>query len=127
MTYFRNKFDKEFLFLCNKQEPKGGSIRLDAPIKDFWVFRQRAGNTQPQTIQVIPLLLYNKIESDNKGDPQNGIQGDINVDDYMMICQNLSETTVTCSYDPYYQTEQSTDYICDFGVKNITGDLTNED
>lgn len=122
--YFRNKFNKEFLFLCDRQEPKGGEIRMDSTVKDFWIFRKRNSMGQPQTVEVIPLLLFNKLESDNKGNVSENIPADVNMEDYMMVCQDISDTTITCSYDPYYQTEQSTDFICEFGIKNITGDLS---
>lgn len=116
MTYFRNKFNREFLYLCNKQEPKGGSVRLDNKDHTFWVFRKRNTKYQPNTIHVIPLLLYNKIESTwNK---------DLNVEDYMMICDNRSDTTITCYYDDTVVSEQVEEQICDFGIKTITGDLS---
>lgn len=119
MAYFRNKFNKEFLFLCEKQEPKGGEIRLDDKNHTFWVFKKRNAPNQPKTIQVIPLLLYNKIESKNKKD--------INIEDYMMICQNKSDTIVKCEYDKNHRSEQSEDYICDFGITTVTGDLAGTD
>ncbi len=121
-VYFRNKFNKEFLYLCNEQ-PKGGSVRLDDKDHVFWVFRRRnliglpSGKSDycPKTVQVIPLLLFNKIRSSSNED--------LNVEDYMMICDDKSDTTITCWYDPNYVSAQSEDKICDFGVKNITGDL----
>ena len=119
MSYFRNKFNKEFLFLCQRQEPKGGSVRLDDKDHTFWVFRKRYTGNQPKTIQVIPLLLFNKIKSTNKQD--------INVEDYMMLCKNKSDTEVTCSYDPNYVAEDGEDYVCDFGITAVTGDLSGDE
>lgn len=116
MTYFRNKFNKEFLYLCNKQEPKGGSVRLDDSDHLFWIFRRRDTHSQPKSVQVIPLLLFNKIRSS---------KDDYNLEDYMMLCDDNSDTIVTCSYDPYYVSQQADDNkVCDFGIKNITGDLS---
>ena len=112
--YFRNKFNNEFLYLCNKQEPKGGTVRLDN-VNEFWIVDDY-GPEQPSTLHVIPLLLYNKITSSNDDDKK--------VEDYLMICQNKSDTIVTCEYDPNYFSEQTSEkHICDFGITNLTGDL----
>ena len=117
--YFGNKFDSEFLHLANAQEPKGGTIRLDAKDRSFWVFRNRVAYGQPQTIHVIPLLLFNQIESTNKDD--------LNVENYMMICQKHNDTSITCYYDENVRAGMDKLFECDLGITTITGDLEGED
>jgi len=125
--YFRNKFDPDFLRLCNEQEPKGGKIRLDSEYHTFWLFRRRNLNfpdkkkkNRPNTVHVIPLLLFDTIESTN-------ILEDKNVEDYMMICADKSDTTITCEYKGRGTSQQSEEHICTFGVEEITGDLSSNE
>lgn len=115
MTYFRNKFDPEFLALCNKQE-KGNTIPVSlATNDDFWVFRRRNGKHQPNTIQVLPLVMCNRLYSSNKDD--------LNVENRMLICHNRSDTKVWCEWDDVETNEEGQRFICTLGIRTITGDL----
>lgn len=116
MVYFRNKFNEEFLFLCNEQTPKGGSVRLDSDHPSFFKIVKNKGNpNQPDNVRVIPLLLFNKIRTNNAEDKI--------VEDYMALCEDKNDTVVTCSYDKNYTRLDKSDYICNLGITTITGDL----
>lgn len=116
MVYFRNKFDEEFLFLCNEQTPKGGSVRLDSDHPSFFNIVKNKGNpNQPDNVRVIPLLLFNKIRTNNAEDKI--------VEDYIALCEDKNDTVVTCSYDKNYTRLDKSDYICNLGITTITGDL----
>lgn len=118
MTYFRNKFNEEFLFLANNISPKGGEIQLNDDDPLFFKITPMNIDGQPHHISVIPLLLYNKLSSTNSDDH--------NVEDYMMLCKNKLDTHVYAEYDETYITKQETSYVCDMGVNVVTGDLTEE-
>lgn len=118
--YFRNKFNEEFLFLCEEQTPKGGSIRLDDKNASFFQIIKNKGNpSQPDNVRVIPLLLFNKLRTNNSNDKI--------VEDYMALCEDNNDTIVTCSYDPNYNGLNKSDYICNLGITTITGDLESWD
>lgn len=107
------------MYLCNKQEPKGGSVRLDSGDHTFWILRYRGTYNQPKTVHVIPLLLYNQLKSSNTND--------FNVENYMMICERKSDTKITCYYDSNVRSGPDKDYVCDIMDSNtITGDLDGE-
>ena len=112
--YFRNKFNEEFLYLCN-QQPKGGKLKLDDKNHIFWEVFQRKSYFRPGTLHVIPLLLFNTIKSSNPRD--------VNIEDFMMVCEDRGDTTIECLWDDNHVSEQALDFICDMGITNITGDL----
>ena len=116
--YFRNKFNKEFLYLCNNQEPKGGTVTLDDKDHIFWEFRRNGTKYQPKTVHVIPLLLYNTIESSNPNDE--------NIENFMMICEDKSTTEIKCYYDKNAVGGPDKVFVCDT-IPNLTGDLTGKD
>ena len=111
--YYRNKFDEEFLFLANEQ-PKGASIRLDQSSDFFQIIKQNNNTNKntPNTILVIPLILYNKIQSSN---PEDKI-----IDDYIAICKPLSDTKITATYDEEYNRSIGENT---YGTKLVTGDF----
>ncbi|RAP46457.1 MAG: hypothetical protein BZ136_07565 [Methanosphaera sp. rholeuAM74] len=112
--FFRNKFDDEFLFLADAQSPKGGSVNFNNRNYFFKFFENSGGSNQPDTVKVVPLLLFNRIHSSNVND--------LNVEDYMMICESKSDTVVSCEYDEDYVSSHD-DYVCDFGIHTLTGDF----
>ena len=117
MTYFRNKFDEEFLYLCNHQ-PKCEykKVRLDSVSHTFWMFKEFTHSRQAKTVHVIPLLLFNRIASTNPEDK--------NVDNYMMICKNISDTVVVCNWSDYERGGKSdSTQNCSYWIKEINGDL----
>ena len=111
--YYRNKFDEEFLFLANEQ-PKGASIRLDQSSEFFQIIKQNnnTNKTTPNSILVIPLILYNKIHSSNPNDKI--------IDDYLAICRPLADTQVTALYDEEYNRSIGENT---YGTKLVTGDF----
>ena len=112
MTYFRNKFDEEFLFLANEQ-PKGASTRLDSPDTDFFIIQNQSKvKTSPNTVRVIPLVLYNRIRSSN---PKDKI-----IEDYMALCRPVSDTRITCDYDEDYERKVQENK---YGIRTVTGDF----
>ncbi|RAP49427.1 MAG: hypothetical protein BZ138_07710 [Methanosphaera sp. rholeuAM270] len=117
--YFRNKFDDEFLFLCNQQEPKGGSIRLDNKDHAFWVFKKRDTRFQPDTVHVIPLLLHNKMTSTNFDD--------LNIENDLMICKNVGDTKITCTFEENLPSQMDEPFICQYDTIIKTGDLVGKD
>lgn len=114
MVYFRNKFNEEFLFLCNEQTPKGGTMRLDQNSLFFYTEYNKSNSNQPSFTKVIPLLLFNKIMTSNSNDHV--------IEDLMVLCENKNDTTVTCLYDENY-VKETDDYLCNFGITTATGDL----
>lgn len=118
MSYFRNKFNPEFLFLCNHQD-KGASVQLNEQDPLFFIFEKQDTNTQSKQIKVIPLVLYNKIITTN--------QNDKIIEDYIVLCEAKSDTTISVIYDKNYISESRNDYSCNLGITTITGDLAGSD
>lgn len=123
--YFRNKFDEDFLFLCNHQPKcKDEQITLSDVGHPFWIFRRFTNKRQAKTIHVIPLLLFNKIESSNDKDHGGN---DLNVDNYMMICENKGDTIITCNWvEEGKGGSKDSTRPCDGGIGVKTGDLSGE-
>lgn len=117
--YFRNKFNEEFLFLANNISPKGGSVRLDNNNPLYFIFEKAIFDEKGRYITVKPILLYNKIETNNSNDR--------NIEDWIVLCENRSDTIITCLWDNNYLTKQDTNYICDLNFVNINGDLVNDE
>ena len=91
--YFRNKFNEEFLLLANNIEPKGGSVRLDQKNPLFFEIRQPAFDEVGRYVEVIPLLLYNRIKtkySETKLD-NDIIDKDKIVEDWIALCVENAE------------------------------------
>lgn len=123
--YFRNKFNEEFLLLANNIEPKGGSVRLDQKNPLFFEIRQPAFDEVGRYVEVIPLLLYNRIKtkySETKLD-NDIIDKDKIVEDWIALCVNRKDNIITCWYDDKYISEQGNDYICNVNIVEVTGDL----
>ena len=88
---------------------------MDDKDHTFWIFRKKGTYGQPNTVHVIPLLLYNQIESSNLEDQ--------NIENMMMICKNDGSTVIKCYYDSMVTSGPDKVYECKFGVEGITGDL----
>lgn len=107
--YFRNKFNEEFLYLCNNIHPKGATTRIGTCSNLFFEFRQ---NPHTKTVKIIPLILYNKLKSSNPHDK--------NIEDYILLCENKSDTKISALYDEKY-TRPSEEYVCN--VAQPSGDF----
>lgn len=107
--YFKNKFDEDFLRYCNLIENKGASVRVKPGSSPFFEM-----TTNPSTgrVKVIPLVLFNKIRSDNPND--------INIDDYMMLCENTPNTSIRATYDETY-TRSTEEFVCQ--IAQASGDF----
>lgn len=115
MTYFRNKFNEEFLELCNDIEPKGMD---DTAISDYSnIFTEYRRRPDHPFIEVMPLVLYNILESSNPRDR--------NVEDYMMLCEDSASTVITASWDETHKARQE-GYVCDL-LDVVTGDFKEEE
>lgn len=119
VMYFGNKFDREFYFQCEHQ-PKG----YDVPVKlnsysHYWLFRRHSSKRQGNRVQAIPLVLFDTLYSSNRRD--------LNIEDKILLCEDNSDTTVRCEWTDKLLNEEEEDWICDMGVKTITGDLSGKE
>ena len=127
--YFRNKFNEEFLLLADNISPKGGSVRLDQNNPAFFEINFPAFDSVEKYVEVIPLLLYNRIKtsySESKIDNSLNVKDRI-VEDWIALCANRKDNIITCWYDDKYISQQDTDYICNLNIVEVTGDIYNED
>lgn len=108
--YFKNKFNPEFLTLSNMQTPRGGHEKIGDHSSIFFHIEK---NKDDPTVKVIPLLLFNRLNSSNSSDR--------NIEDYMMLCDDNADTEVTAIYDERY-TRKSDKFMCNLNV-NDTGDF----
>lgn len=87
--YFFDKFNKEIQILARSQ-PTGGSTTIGEFDGEAW-YKQATVNPngdEPVVVKIIPLIMYNRISSDNYNDTC--------YENMCMICENKPETTVTC-------------------------------
>lgn len=98
--YFENKFNKEVQILIKEQQWGGnttlGEFDNEAFFKQATVDINKPRERPPFT-KVIPLLLCNRLESDN--------YDDICYDDKALICENDPSTVINC----WYEDETDTD------------------
>jgi hypothetical protein len=111
--YFRNKFNEEFLQLCDLI-PKGASTKIGSYSSLFFEFRR---NPHTNRVLVLPLVLCNKLRSTNSHD--------INLQDYAMLCESKQDTTIYAEYDENYTQNSTEQYICD--IASTTGDFIEEE
>ena len=109
MTFFRNKFDNEFLILCELITPKGMTGAIQNKKNSFIDFKKYDSTNH---VKVTPLVLYNKLESSNLND--------CNVDDYCMICEDDPITRITATWEDG-RTRKAEDYVCN--ILTPTGDF----
>ena len=125
--YFRNKFDEEFLLLANNISPKGGSVRLSNGNPLFFEFIKPFGDDK--YIMVIPLLLYNHIETtfSETTKTNDTLDKDRVIDDWIVLCENRKDCVITCMEIEKNRSEQNIDKMCDMNIYTLTGDMYNED
>ena len=111
--YFRNKFNEEFLQLCNLI-PKGASTRIGNYSSLFFEFRK---NPHTNRVLVIPIIMCNRIKSTNSHD--------VNLQDYAMLCEDKQDTTITAYYDEDYVQNTREQYICE--IASNSGDFISEE
>ncbi|WP_455644813.1 hypothetical protein [Methanosphaera sp.] len=111
--YFRNKFNEEFLELCNLIEPKGISRKISTHSSPFFEYKI---NPQTGRVMCIPLVLYNKLISSNINDT--------NLEDFVMLCEDTPDTIITAVYDEDYVRE-SEQFVCSIAPSH--GDFVEED
>lgn len=126
--YFRNKFDEEFLLLANNISPKGGSVRLSNENPLFFEFKKQSFD-DGRYIMVIPLLLYNHIETTFSETTKSNdiLKKDKIIDDWVVLCENRKDCVVTCSEIEKNRSKQNTDKLCNMNIYTLTGDMYNED
>ncbi|MCD8210998.1 MAG: hypothetical protein LUC37_05590, partial [Prevotella sp.] len=110
-----NKFDVQFLTLANNISPKGMKATPLGVFDD--IFTEYKRHPKTPYIKVMPLVLYNILESSNDADR--------NVENYIMLCEKNSSIKVTAIWDENYR-RQHPDYICDL-IYNMTGDFKGEE
>lgn len=89
--YFENKFNKEIQFLARLQ-PTGGETTLGQfDTEAFWkqsVVNPNNKRERPLLVKVIPLLMYNRVESDNDDDTSYHHKA--------LLCYNKPSTKIRC-------------------------------
>lgn len=88
--YFQDKFNKEIQVLCRHQ-PTGGSTTLgDFDSEAFFRISPVNPNhwEKPYFVKVIPLIMFNKLESSNPDD--------VCYDDLCLVCKNVNGTKIRC-------------------------------
>ncbi|PAV08123.1 hypothetical protein [Methanosphaera cuniculi] len=132
MTYFRNKFDDEFKVLCEFIEPKGGVIQLQGH-NDYYAHFTKVNvrdeiNRAKTPVKVIPLLLFNHLESSNKRKYVSDIDENGNLiyspEDQTIptegkfhnaiVCHDQAETEIYATFDPTIRETMERPFTCDF-------------
>lgn len=89
--YFEDKFNKEIQFLARLQ-PTGGETTLGQfDTEAFWkqsVVNPNNKKERPSIVKVIPLLMYNRVESDN--------DEDMSFHNKVLVCYNNPSTKIRC-------------------------------
>lgn len=89
--YFADKFNREIQILARHQ-PTGGETTLGT-FDSGAFYKQAPANpnnltTPPTFVKVIPLLMFNRLESDNPSDTS--------FENQCLICENKSSTKIRC-------------------------------
>ncbi|WP_292474152.1 hypothetical protein [Methanosphaera sp.] len=100
--YFRNKFHDEFFYYCEHITPRGAETHIDECDNPFFEFKQ---NPHTNRVLIIPLILFNKINSSFFEDEV--------LEDYAVLCKNTPDTLITCSYDENYKGQHEDDFVCE--------------
>ena len=89
--YFEDKFNKEIQFLARIQ-PTGGETTLGQfDVEAFWkqsVVNPNNKKERPSLVKVIPLLMFNRVESDN--------DDDMSFHNKVLLCHNKPSTKIRC-------------------------------
>lgn len=103
--YFEDKFNKEIQWLARIQ-PTGGETTIGQfDTEAFWkqsVVNPNNKNERPHLVKIIPLLMFNRLESDNSNDKSYHHQ--------ILLCENKPSTKIKCyTVDETYEGEDGSE------------------